>query len=286
MASPKKVRLETSAGALTIELDVERAPQSAANFLAYVQAGHYDGTVFHRVIKGFMVQGGGFEPGMKQKPTQAPIKNEANNGVKNKRYTLAMARTSDPHSATAQFFINTVDNAFLDFRAENSAGLGLRGLRPCRRGDRRRRPHRGGEHRPQGRSRKRARGGRAHRARHRGGLMPGEPRAPRAAPRRAAALPVLPWRRRAHWRRIDFISDLHLSEPTPATFAAFAAYLRYTDADAVFILGDLFELWVGDDARDEPFERRCVEVLAAAAAARACWAHGAATATSCIGGAD
>ncbi len=123
-ASPKKVRLETSAGALTIELDTERAPKSAANFLAYVLAGHYDGTVFHRVIKGFMVQGGGFEPGMKQKPTQAPIANEANNGVKNKRYTLAMARTGDPHSATAQFFINTVDNEFLDFRAENAQGWG------------------------------------------------------------------------------------------------------------------------------------------------------------------
>jgi len=123
-ASPKKVRLETSAGALTIELDTERAPKSAANFLAYVQAGHYDGTVFHRVIKGFMVQGGGFEPGMKQKPTQAPIQNEANNGVKNKRYTLAMARTGDPHSATAQFFINTVDNGFLDFKAENTQGWG------------------------------------------------------------------------------------------------------------------------------------------------------------------
>ena len=124
MASPKKVRLETSAGALTIELDTEHAPLSAANFLAYVQAGHYDGTVFHRVIKGFMVQGGGFEPGMKQKPTQAPIKNEANNGVKNKHYTLAMARTNNPHSATAQFFINTVDNAFLDFRAEDAQGWG------------------------------------------------------------------------------------------------------------------------------------------------------------------
>ncbi len=123
-ATPKKVRLETSAGVVTIELDAERAPKSAANFLAYVQAGHYDGTVFHRVIKGFMVQGGGFEPGMKQKPVQAPIQNEANNGVKNKRYTLAMARTSDPHSATAQFFINTVDNEFLDFRAENAQGWG------------------------------------------------------------------------------------------------------------------------------------------------------------------
>jgi peptidyl-prolyl cis-trans isomerase B (cyclophilin B) len=123
-AANKKVRLETSAGTLTIELDAERAPLSAANFLAYVNAGHYDGTVFHRVIRGFMVQGGGFEVGMKQKPTQAPIRNEANNGLKNKRYTLAMARTSDPHSATAQFFINTVDNEFLDFKAENAQGWG------------------------------------------------------------------------------------------------------------------------------------------------------------------
>ena len=122
--APKKVRLETSAGTLTIELDAERAPLSAANFLAYVNAGHYDGTVFHRVIKGFMVQGGGFEPGMKQKKTQAPIQNEANNGLKNKRYTLAMARTNDPHSATAQFFINTVDNGFLDHKAENAQGWG------------------------------------------------------------------------------------------------------------------------------------------------------------------
>ena len=123
-AAPKKVRLETSAGALTIELDAERAPLSAANFLAYVNAGHYDGTVFHRVIKGFMVQGGGFEPGMTQKPTRAPITNEADNGLKNKRYTLAMARTSDPHSASAQFFINTVDNGFLDHTAKSPQGWG------------------------------------------------------------------------------------------------------------------------------------------------------------------
>jgi peptidyl-prolyl cis-trans isomerase B (cyclophilin B) len=123
-AALKKVRLETSAGTLIIELDAERAPLSAANFLAYVNAGHYDGTVFHRVIRGFMVQGGGFEAGMKQKPTQPAIRNEANNGLKNKRYTLAMARTSDPHSASAQFFINTVDNEFLDFKAENAQGWG------------------------------------------------------------------------------------------------------------------------------------------------------------------
>jgi peptidyl-prolyl cis-trans isomerase B (cyclophilin B) len=120
----KNVRMETSAGALTIALDDERAPESTRNFLAYVNAGHYDGTVFHRVIKGFMVQGGGFEPGMKQKPTQAPIQNEAQNGLKNKRYTLAMARTSDPHSASAQFFINTVDNDFLDHRAPTAQGWG------------------------------------------------------------------------------------------------------------------------------------------------------------------
>jgi len=120
----KTVQMETSAGNLRIELDDEKAPASVANFLAYVKAGHYDGTVFHRVIKGFMVQGGGFEVGMKQKPTEASIKNEANNGLKNKKYTLAMARTNDPHSATAQFFINCTDNAFLDFRAENAQGWG------------------------------------------------------------------------------------------------------------------------------------------------------------------
>ncbi|MFO0473269.1 MAG: peptidylprolyl isomerase [Pseudomonadota bacterium] len=120
----RTVRMETSAGSIRIELDDEKAPQSAANFLEYVNKGHYDGTVFHRVIPGFMIQGGGFEPGMKQKPTAAPIRNEAGNGLKNRRYTLAMARTSDPHSATAQFFINTADNGFLDFRAENAQGWG------------------------------------------------------------------------------------------------------------------------------------------------------------------
>jgi peptidyl-prolyl cis-trans isomerase B (cyclophilin B) len=120
----KTVLMQTNKGLLRIELDDDKAPKSVANFLAYVGNGHFNGTVFHRVIKGFMVQGGGFEPGMKQKGTLAPIPNEANNGVKNKRYTLAMARTSDPHSATAQFFINTVDNAFLDFRAENAQGWG------------------------------------------------------------------------------------------------------------------------------------------------------------------
>jgi peptidyl-prolyl cis-trans isomerase B (cyclophilin B) len=120
----KTVQMDTSAGALTIELDDAAAPASCANFLAYVKAGHYDGTVFHRVIKGFMVQGGGFDTAMKQKATQAPIRNEASNGLKNLRYTLAMARTNDPHSATAQFFINAADNAFLDFKSESAQGWG------------------------------------------------------------------------------------------------------------------------------------------------------------------
>ncbi len=120
----KTVEMTTSAGTLRIELDDAKAPLSTQNFLDYVRAGHYDGTVFHRVIKGFMVQGGGFEPGMKQKTARAPITNEANNGLKNRKYTLAMARTSAPHSASAQFFINTVDNGFLDFKSETPQGWG------------------------------------------------------------------------------------------------------------------------------------------------------------------
>jgi len=120
----KTVQMDTSAGSITIEVDDDKAPLSAANFLAYVNKGHYDGTVFHRVIKGFMLQGGGFDSAMKQKATDAQIRNEANNGLKNLRYTLAMARTSDPHSASSQFFINTVDNAFLDHTSETSQGWG------------------------------------------------------------------------------------------------------------------------------------------------------------------
>ena len=119
-----QVELHTSHGLMLIELDDVKAPLSTANFLAYARKGFYDGTIFHRVIKGFMVQGGGFEPGLKQKSSDAPIKNEANNGLKNQRYTLAMARTSDPHSATGQFFINANDNEFLNFKAETSSGWG------------------------------------------------------------------------------------------------------------------------------------------------------------------
>ncbi|MEY8689222.1 MAG: peptidylprolyl isomerase [Leptothrix sp. (in: b-proteobacteria)] len=123
MAAPQ-VDLQTSAGVIRIELDAERAPISTANFLDYVKSGHYDGTVFHRVIKGFMVQGGGMDVGLKQKPTGAAIQNEANNGVKNDKYTLAMARTNAPHSATAQFFINATNNDFLNFRSESAQGWG------------------------------------------------------------------------------------------------------------------------------------------------------------------
>jgi peptidyl-prolyl cis-trans isomerase B (cyclophilin B) len=118
------VKLHTNHGVITIKLDAEKAPNTVANFLEYVNSGFYNNTVFHRVINGFMIQGGGFEPGMKQKETNAPIKNEANNGLSNETYTVAMARTSDPHSATAQFFINIKDNSFLDFKAENSQGWG------------------------------------------------------------------------------------------------------------------------------------------------------------------
>jgi peptidyl-prolyl cis-trans isomerase B (cyclophilin B) len=119
-----KVELHTSAGVVGIELEDTKAPLSTQNFLSYVRKGHYDGTVFHRVIKGFMIQGGGFGAGLKQRQTDAPIANEANNGLKNHRYTLAMARTNAPHSATAQFFINAADNVFLDFKSESPQGWG------------------------------------------------------------------------------------------------------------------------------------------------------------------
>ena len=119
-----QVELHTSHGLMLIELDDEKAPLSSANFLDYVRKGHYDGTIFHRVIKGFMIQGGGFDSDMNQKPVDPPIKNEASNGLKNQRYTLAMARTSDPHSATGQFFINASNNEFLNFKSETSSGWG------------------------------------------------------------------------------------------------------------------------------------------------------------------
>ena len=118
------IKLHTNFGVIALELDAEKAPESAKNFISYVEAGHYNNTIFHRVIPGFMIQGGGFEPGMKQKDCKDPIKNEADNGLKNDNYTVAMARTSDPHSATAQFFINVADNDFLNFKAPNANGWG------------------------------------------------------------------------------------------------------------------------------------------------------------------
>jgi len=119
----KQVELQTSQGNITIELDDAKAPETVRNFLEYVAAGHYDNTVFHRVIPGFMIQGGGFEPGMKQKSTRAPIQNESANGLTNEHYTVAMARTSAPHSASSQFFINTTNNGFLN-RAQAQDGWG------------------------------------------------------------------------------------------------------------------------------------------------------------------
>ncbi|MDO9199752.1 MAG: peptidylprolyl isomerase [Hydrogenophaga sp.] len=124
MANPQVELHIANFGVITLELDADKAPLSAANFLSYVNKGHYNNTVFHRVIPGFMVQGGGFEPGMNQKPSDAPIKNEANNGLKNEQYTVAMARTSDPHSATAQFFINVSNNGFLNHTAPSAQGWG------------------------------------------------------------------------------------------------------------------------------------------------------------------
>lgn len=124
MSNPQVELHIAQLGVITIELDAENAPKSTANFLSYVAKGHYDNTIFHRVIPGFMVQGGGFEPGMTQKPTDAPIDNEANNGLKNNNYTLAMARTQAPHSATAQFFINVADNEFLNHTAPSLQGWG------------------------------------------------------------------------------------------------------------------------------------------------------------------
>lgn len=118
------IRLHTNYGDIMLELDHEKAPVTVQNFIDYVNSGHYDNTIFHRVIDGFMIQGGGFEPGMIQKKTRAPIANEAGNGLKNDRYTIAMARTSDPHSATGQFFINVKDNDFLNYKSPTAQGYG------------------------------------------------------------------------------------------------------------------------------------------------------------------
>lgn len=129
MAASKKapeplVKLETNYGDIVVQLFSRKAPITVANFIQYVKSGHYDGTIFHRVIKGFMAQGGGFTTDMREKRTLAPIRNEADNGLRNRKYTIAMARTSDPHSATSQFFVNTSNNDFLDFKAPDAQGWG------------------------------------------------------------------------------------------------------------------------------------------------------------------
>ncbi|MDR3395746.1 MAG: peptidylprolyl isomerase [Parasulfuritortus sp.] len=118
------VKLHTNHGVITLSLDADKAPDSVANFLQYARDGHYDGTIFHRVIDGFMIQGGGFTPDMEQKSTRQPVQNEAHNGLKNQAYTIAMARTPNPHSATSQFFINVSDNDFLDYREPTAQGYG------------------------------------------------------------------------------------------------------------------------------------------------------------------
>lgn len=123
-ANSPMVKLQTNHGTITLELHKDKAPETVANFLTYVKSGHYDNTIFHRVIDGFMIQGGGFEPGMKEKSTNPPVKNEAGNGLTNDKYTVAMARTPNPHSATAQFFINVADNGFLNFREPTPQGFG------------------------------------------------------------------------------------------------------------------------------------------------------------------
>lgn len=121
------VLIKTNMGNITVELDAEKAPKTVANFLDYVKKGHYSNTIFHRVIGNFMIQGGGFEPGMKQKPAEQTVENEAKNGLKNEAYTIAMARTSDPHSASAQFFINVTNNSFLDYPGQDGWGYAVFG---------------------------------------------------------------------------------------------------------------------------------------------------------------
>ncbi len=216
------VELHTNHGVIKLELDAEKAPKSVENFLNYVKKGHYDNTVFHRVIDGFMIQGGGFEPGMKQKPTDAPIENEANNGLKNDKGTLAMARTNDPHSATAQFFINVNDNDFLNHTSPTPQGWGYAVFGKVVDGHGRRREDQEGQDGFEGLPPGRA--GRRRRDREGGGRRV----IVEATDRRHA--PSMRRSQRAAWRHAHaparFLSaDLHLSDAIPNTVAAFEHFI-------------------------------------------------------------
>ena len=233
------VILHTNQGDITLELDAENAPATVANFLQYVRDGHYDNTIFHRVIDGFMIQGGGMSPGMKEKKMRAPIANEAGNGLKNKRYTVAMARTSDPHSATAQFFINVADNDFLDHKGPSPQGWGycVFGKVTARTG--RRRQDQGRAYRQQRVPSERAEDGRGDRARRGSGIKP-----------------------------TLFVSDLHLSPARPALVAAFESFCAgpARAASGLYVLGDLFDQWIGDDQLREPLAARVASALRGVAA--------------------
>ncbi len=262
------VKLHTNHGVITLELDAEKAPVTVAKFLAYVEAGHYNNTVFHRVIDGFMIQGGGFEPGMNQKPTGEQIKNEADNGLKNERGTIAMARTQAPHSATAQFFINVADNDFLNHRSPDLQGWGY-----CVFGQRQR-GHGRGRRDPQGEDRLqrlppgRAEGRRGHRARRSRLIVAArDPSQAASAPARpGGAATAMPEAARAALPAL-FISDLHLSEDEPANVDAFLGFLQgpAREAASLFILGDLFEYWAGDDDLATPFNARIAAAIRALA---------------------
>ncbi len=217
------VILHTNQGDITLDLDAENSPATVANFLQYVRDGHYDNTLFHRVIPGFMIQGGGFAPGMQQKPTRAPVANEAGNGVKNTRYTVAMARTSDPHSATAQFFINVADNAFLDYKGPSPQGYGY-----CVFG--------------------KVVGG-ADVVDRIAGVATGRSAGHENVPAqdvvitRAEEVGVGVSQALSTMKPTLLLSDLHLAPERPAAAAAFHAFARgpARDAAAVYIMGDLFD---------------------------------------------
>ena len=267
----KNVQMETSAGTCASNSTTTKAPLTVANFLAYVNKGHYDGTVFHRVIKGFMVQGGGFEPGMKQKPTDAPIAQRGQQRPEEQEATRWRWRAPATRIRRSRSSSSTPPTTASSTSRPRTPRAGAMRCSAGGRRHRGRRRDREGRDRPQGRARRRAGRRRAHRARDRRDRT----MARRGARRRRALPTFFEFARRADWRAIDFISDLHLATPMPRTFEALAAHLRSTPADAVFMLGDLFEAWVGDDMRARArFERACIDVLADAASHRPHRLHG------------